>query len=101
MMHVTAKTPADSADPSGPISSLIYDVGMNNGDDSAYYLRNGFDVIAIEANPVFVQHAQTRFAKEISDGRLTVLEVGIAEGEGEATFWICDDNLDWSSFDPS
>ena len=42
-----------------------------------------------------------RFAKEISDGRLTVLEVGIAEGEGEATFWICDDKSEWSSFDPA
>ena len=30
---------------------LIYDVGMNNGDDTAYYLRRGFRVIAIEPNP--------------------------------------------------
>jgi putative ABC transport system substrate-binding protein len=30
---------------------LIYDVGMNNGDDTAYYLRRGFRVLAIEANP--------------------------------------------------
>ena len=85
--------------PKDPISSLIYDVGMNNGDDSAYYLRNGFDVIAIEANPVLVERARSRFARELSDGRLTVLEVGIAEGEGEATFWICEDRSEWSSFD--
>jgi hypothetical protein len=30
---------------------LIYDVGMNNGDDTAYYLRRGFRVVAIEPNP--------------------------------------------------
>jgi FkbM family methyltransferase len=82
-----------------PAPSLIYDVGMNNGDDSAYYLRNGFDVVAIEAHPVLVEEARSRFAKEIGEGRLTVLDVGIAEGEGEATFWICDDNSVWSSFD--
>jgi hypothetical protein len=35
----------------------------------------------------------------MGDGRLTVLEVGIAEGEGEATFWVCEDKSDWSSFD--
>ena len=94
-------TPGDSAQPKGPVPSLIYDIGMNNGDDSAYYLGNGFDVIAIEANPVLAESARSRFAKEISDGRLTLLEVGIAEGAGEATFWICEDNSDWSSFDRS
>src|SRR5271155_1149030 len=82
-----------------PTPSLIYDVGMNNGDDSAYYLRNGFDVVAIEAHPVLVEQARSRFAKEIGEGRLTVLDVGIADGEGEATFWICEDNSVWSSFD--
>jgi FkbM family methyltransferase len=95
----SVETRADVEQPKGPISSLIYDVGMNNGDDTAYYLRNGFDVVAIEAHPVLVEHARARFAKEIGDGRLTVLDVGIAEGEGEATFWICPDTSEWSSFD--
>src|SRR5271156_4683019 len=58
-----------------PVASLIYDVGMNNGDDSAYYLRNCFDVVAIEAHPVLVEQARNRFAKEIDDGRLTILDV--------------------------
>jgi len=97
----SVETRADVAQPKGPISSLIYDVGMNNGDDTAYYLRNGFDVVAIEAHPVLVEHARARFAREISDGRVTVLDVGIAEGDGEATFWICEDNSVWSSFDRS
>ena len=33
---------------------LIYDVGMHNGDDTAYYLHKGFRVIAIDANPAMV-----------------------------------------------
>lgn len=89
----------DLAQEGDPIARLIYDVGMNNGDDSAYYLRNGFNVIAIEAHPVLAERARDRFAKEIGDGRLTLLEVGIAEGEGEAPFWICEDESVWSSFD--
>jgi FkbM family methyltransferase len=93
------ETAGDLAQPQGPIRSLIYDVGLHNGDDSAYYLRSGFHVIAVEANPVFVERARSRFANEIDDGRLTVVEVGIAEGEGEATFWVCEDKSDWSSFD--
>jgi hypothetical protein len=39
---------------------LIYDVGMNNGDDIAYYLRRGFRVLAIEANPDLVANADLR-----------------------------------------
>ena len=34
------------------IPKLVYDVGMNNGDDTAYYLRMGYRVVAFEANPV-------------------------------------------------
>ena len=34
--------------------NLIYDVGMSNGDDTAYYLHRGFRVVAIEANPLLV-----------------------------------------------
>jgi FkbM family methyltransferase len=80
---------------------LVYDVGMHNGDDSAYYLRNGYRVVAIEANPVFADRGRTRFASEIERGRMTVLDVGIADGEGEASFWVCEDHSDWSSFDRS
>jgi FkbM family methyltransferase len=85
----------------GPIIDLVYDVGMHNGDDSAYYLRNGLRVVAVEANPMFVERARSRFAAEIEQRRMTVLEVGIAEGDGEASFWVCDDHSDWSSFDRS
>ncbi len=30
---------------------LIFDVGMNNGDDTDFDLAKGFRVVAIEANP--------------------------------------------------
>jgi hypothetical protein len=37
------------------LKNLIYDVGMNDGNDTAYYLSRGFRVVAIEANPVLVE----------------------------------------------
>jgi FkbM family methyltransferase len=78
---------------------LIYDVGMNNGDDTAYYMWRGFRVLAIEANPELVQNALTRFAREIRTGRL-ILNVGIAEEqESVLPFWICDADSRLSSFD--
>ena len=33
---------------------LIYDVGMHKGEDTEFYLRKGFRVIAIEADPDLV-----------------------------------------------
>jgi FkbM family methyltransferase len=78
---------------------LIYDVGMNNGEDTAYFLDQGHRVLAIEANPVLARQAERRFEKELRDGRLIVLNVGIAEHTGSAHFWISDDHSEWSSFD--
>jgi FkbM family methyltransferase len=84
-----------------PINDLVYDVGMNNGDDTAYYLALGFRVIAIEANPELVAKAKFRFLREITAGRLSVLNLGIAPREGQLPFWICETNTRWSSFDRS
>jgi FkbM family methyltransferase len=79
--------------------SLIYDVGMNNGDDTAYYLRSGFRVVAIEANPELVANAANRFRSEIEAGYLQILNVGIAAKEAELPFWVCETNSQFSSFD--
>ena len=49
----------------------MYDVGMHNGNDAAFYLHQGYRVVAIEADPVFVEQAKWRFAQEIREGRLT------------------------------
>jgi len=81
------------------LSDLIYDVGAHNGDDTAFYLARGFRVVAIEADPLLADAARVRFAEWISSGRLVVLNVGIADREGEAEFWISDTNPEWNSFD--
>jgi FkbM family methyltransferase len=81
------------------VPDLIYDVGMHNGQDSAYYLHKGYRVVAVEANGVLADQASQRFSTEVAEGRLTILNCAIGEGEGEAEFWVCDDQTDWSSFD--
>jgi FkbM family methyltransferase len=78
--------------------SLIIDVGMNDGSDTAYYLHRGYRVAAVEANPLLVSAAERHFQSEIADGRLRVLNVGIAETSGESEFWISEVNNQWSSF---
>lgn len=82
-------------------ADLIYDVGMGNGDDTAYYLSRGFRVLAIDANPVAVEQTSRRFASQIEAGRLSILNVGVCEKEGEVPFWICDSVPEWSSFGES
>jgi hypothetical protein len=47
--------------------SLIYDVGMFNGDDTAYYLEKGFHVVGIEANPRLITQLTQRFSAECRD----------------------------------
>ncbi|MCE0499036.1 MAG: FkbM family methyltransferase [Methylacidiphilales bacterium] len=79
-------------------AKLIYDVGMNNGDDTAYYLHRGFNVLAIEADPTLCSKASLRFKNEIKEGRLTILNIGIAPVQGELDFWICDGLSVWNSF---
>lgn len=77
---------------------LIYDIGMNDGRDTAYYVSKGYRVLAIEANPLLAEQARQRFSDDIRAGRITVLSVGIADSESTATFWVNELNSEHSSF---
>ena len=76
---------------------LIYDIGANDGSDTEFYLSKGFDVVAVEADPALATALSKRFANQIAKGRLTVLNVGIAEGSGVLPFYV-NAKDDWSSF---
>jgi FkbM family methyltransferase len=80
-------------------NDLIFDVGMNNGDDTAYYLFKGFRVVAIEADPTLIDLARERFAEPIRRGRLELANVAIGPREETAPFWICEGKSEWNSFD--
>lgn len=80
--------------------NLIYDIGLFDGSDTAYYLFRGYNVVAVDANPILVERAKERFAREIEDKRLKLLNVGISNTPGTAIFWVSDVPA-WSSFDRS
>lgn len=61
-------------------ADLIFDVGMHLGEDTDFYLKKGFRVIAFEAHPDFVQHCQKRFADAIATNRLTIVSGAVAPG---------------------
>ncbi len=79
--------------------SLIYDVGMHNGDDTAYYLSLGYKVVAIDASPDLVSKAKHRFADFITNGQLDILHLGIGEEPGYFDFFQNKKNSVWNSFD--
>jgi FkbM family methyltransferase len=80
------------------ISDLIFDVGMNNGDDTAYYLHKGYRVVAVEADPTLVDKARDRFADHVRSGQLELVNVAIGPERTTAPFWICETNSEWNSF---
>ena len=80
------------------MKNLIYDVGMNNGDDTAYYLDQGFKVIAIDAHPILCNQAGKRFRHYIDKKQLTILNIGIGSESRKMDFWICEKKSVYSSF---
>ena len=73
----------------GVPDGVIYDFGMNNGDDAEYYLLKGFKVVGVDANPALCRQVEQRFATEIAKGRLTVLNFALsAGGAGTTDFFI-------------
>jgi FkbM family methyltransferase len=80
-----------------PNRDLIFDIGMHIGQDTEFYLKKGFNVIAVEANPVLVEAAQKRFSSEIAAGRLKIENVCIGTDEGRADFFVNNEFTEWSS----
>lgn len=71
------------------VKDLIYDVGMYDGSDTAYYLHRGYRVVAIEANPQLVDAARLRFVESLNSGQLHLLNIAIHQTPGlDLPFWI-------------
>src|ERR1019366_7696782 len=80
--------------------NLIFDVGMNDGKDAAYYLYRGFDVVAVEANPALCAIATERFSEAVGLGRLHIENVAVGMDRGKLPFYVSSKDI-WSSFDYS
>jgi FkbM family methyltransferase len=78
---------------------LIYDVGLHRGEDTDFYIKMGFRVVGIEANPELVSAAQKRFSKEIELGQLTLVEGAVAPKSfgDEITFYSNNTFSEWGT----
>jgi FkbM family methyltransferase len=67
---------------------LIFDIGTSEGNDTAFYLAKGFDVVAVEADPVAFEAFRARFEHDIGAGRLTSLNLAVHGTSGcVLEFW--------------
>src|SRR6266542_3146165 len=66
---------------------LIFDLGFFNGDDTDFYLRKGYNVVAIEGDPGSVKKGMERFKNQIADGKLTLINKAISDKKGMVEFF--------------
>lgn len=77
---------------------LIFDIGMFDGADTAYYLSEGYKVIAVEANINLTKKAEILFKDEVASGQLVLVNRAISNNsDEEITLTISGDDLGSSS----
>ena len=81
---------------------LVFDVGLHHGQDTDFYLKKGFRVVAFEADPGNAAFCRERFAEALNEGRLTIVEGAITEdaarlGIGRVKFYRNEDHSLWGS----
>lgn len=76
-------------------NKLIYDCGIHRGEDTAYYAKLGYRVVAFEANPSLAEECRRRFSREIDSGRVTVVEGAIAPADhgDRVTFYVSSETV--------
>jgi FkbM family methyltransferase len=65
---------------------------------TVHYLREGHNVVAIDANPAMCAAVEAKFRDYIRIGQLKIINRGITEAKGQLELWVCDDLPQWSLF---
>jgi FkbM family methyltransferase len=78
-------------------SNLIYDVGLHKGEDSEFYLKKGFRVVAIEALSGLCEIARRRLQRYEETGQLVILNVAISNQKGAIKFFANRENSVWGT----
>lgn len=94
-------TPADADLPAAGVrDDLIFDIGMNTCQDTDFYLKKGFRVVAVEADSQMCRAAEARYPAEVASGQLTVLNRAVSETRDPLVFYICHTESAWSTASP-
>jgi FkbM family methyltransferase len=79
---------------------LIFDTGAHIGEDTDFYLKLGYRVVAVEANPALADGLRQRFREAIADGRLILVDKAITETTGSTSFFVNHKDSVWGTADP-
>jgi len=80
-------------------TDLIFDVGMHVGRDSEFYLKKGYRVVAVEANPDLCSLAEDRLREHVISRRLIIINEAIANYDGNITLHLNEQESEWSTID--
>ncbi|AEV34323.1 methyltransferase, FkbM family [Owenweeksia hongkongensis DSM 17368] len=75
---------------------LIFDIGMHKGEDTAFYLSKGYQVVAVDADPNLINAAKEKFQPAHEEGRLRLENLAISENAGEVDFYLSAKSI-WNS----
>ncbi|GAB0493268.1 hypothetical protein MMPV_004544 [Pyropia vietnamensis] len=86
----------------------VLDLGFNTGQDTHFYLADGYTVIGVDANPDLIAAGRTRFADATTKGMLTLVSNGLVGEVADGVkppetlrFYRSKLRSEWSSFDAS
>jgi FkbM family methyltransferase len=92
------KATARDGEPAAIVRDLVFDIGVNHGEDSDHYLAKGFRVVGVEADPVIAERLRQGFQKQIASGQMAFEHVGLMPEPGVLPFYRNLDCDHWSSF---
>jgi FkbM family methyltransferase len=82
-------------------NKLIIDCGMHLAEDTTFYLKRNFNVVAIDADPMIIEKSKTDFKQFIDDSKLKILNYAIYnEDDFFIDFYISKNSI-WNSLNQS
>lgn len=81
-------------------NDLVFDIGLHEGQDTEFYLKKGFRVVAVDANAELCAAFARSHAAAVADGRLTIVNKAMSDRPGTATFYANAARSDWGTLNP-
>lgn len=78
-------------------NNLIFDLGFHIGQDTEFYLKKGFKVVAVEANPDLCLVGKEKFKSYIENSQLILINKAVSTNNEMIKFFIHPTHKDWSS----
>ncbi len=82
-----------------PRSKLIFDIGMHMGEDTAYYLARGYNVVAVEADPHLAKIAMEAFSESLNTAQLVILNVAVSNSNDKEMDFYLAEKAEWNSLE--